>query len=271
MSQEWRFELPCAVLCAQVTGSGPHGASGAGGGGGGGAGGGGGGGSGDGGGGGLLGTWTRRQTRFDRGAKPSAALPPRQPSLPAHIPGTPQLPERAPSALGLGEPAGRRGRGGVGAAAPGAERAAAGKGAPEGELGEGDDEEAAVRQAAWRWRFSRRWVQEQARQLDPEYGRQARPDARRLLTSPAQGGVPAGAAAAARGRDAVMRRACACCLGSTLPSATCFAIWPHGPAATSRVFGGEGSRRCACPVAARRPSICSGAGGRAPDQKRRRR
>ena len=34
------------------------------------------------------------------------------------------------------------------------------------------EDEDALRQAAWRWRFNRRWAQEQARQMDPEYGRQ---------------------------------------------------------------------------------------------------
>ena len=31
------------------------------------------------------------------------------------------------------------------------------------------EDEDALRQAAWRWRFNRRWAQEQARQMDPEY------------------------------------------------------------------------------------------------------
>lgn len=34
------------------------------------------------------------------------------------------------------------------------------------------EDEDALRQAAWRWRFNRRWAQEQARQMDPDYGRQ---------------------------------------------------------------------------------------------------
>ncbi len=38
----------------------------------------------------------------------------------------------------------------------------------------GDDDEK-LRQAAWRWRFNRRWAQEQARQMDPKYGLQVRP------------------------------------------------------------------------------------------------
>lgn len=37
------------------------------------------------------------------------------------------------------------------------------------------EDEDALRQAAWRWRFNRRWAQEQARQMDPEYGRQVAP------------------------------------------------------------------------------------------------
>ncbi|KAK9843420.1 hypothetical protein WJX81_001473 [Elliptochloris bilobata] len=137
-----------------------------------------------GGGGGLLGTWANRQTRFDD--KPRAK--PSKPSLPAHIPGTPQEAERPPATLALANPSnGKRGRGrtegkagGSGGAANGAaERMGECEVAPEGpggvmaESGEGDEDEAAVRQAAWRWRFNRRWVQEQARQLDPEYGLQA--------------------------------------------------------------------------------------------------
>ena len=34
------------------------------------------------------------------------------------------------------------------------------------------EDEDALRQAAWRWRFNRRWAQEQARGMDPDYGRQ---------------------------------------------------------------------------------------------------
>ena len=34
------------------------------------------------------------------------------------------------------------------------------------------EDEDALRAAAWRWRFNRRWAQEQARQMDPDYGRQ---------------------------------------------------------------------------------------------------
>ena len=34
------------------------------------------------------------------------------------------------------------------------------------------EDEDALRTAAWRWRFNRRWAQEQARQMDPDYGRQ---------------------------------------------------------------------------------------------------
>ena len=37
------------------------------------------------------------------------------------------------------------------------------------------EDEDALRQAAWRWRFNRRWAQEQARGMDPDYGRQVRP------------------------------------------------------------------------------------------------
>lgn len=36
------------------------------------------------------------------------------------------------------------------------------------------EDEDALRQAAWRWRFNRRWAQEQARGMDPDYGRQVR-------------------------------------------------------------------------------------------------
>ena len=34
------------------------------------------------------------------------------------------------------------------------------------------EDEDALRQAAWRWRFNRRWAQEQARGMDPDYGHQ---------------------------------------------------------------------------------------------------
>ena len=37
------------------------------------------------------------------------------------------------------------------------------------------EDEDALRQAAWRWRFNRRWAQEQARGMDPDYGRQVCP------------------------------------------------------------------------------------------------
>lgn len=33
-----------------------------------------------------------------------------------------------------------------------------------------DEDESKVVEAAWRWRFGRRWVQEQAKQFDPEFG-----------------------------------------------------------------------------------------------------
>ena len=140
----------------------------------------------NGGGGGPLGTWAHRQTRFDRGDKPPRAKssqPARQPSLLAHIPGTPQEPERAPAAPALANPAsGKRSRAQAGGGDCGAaEQALAAAGGPREsaeESGDGDEDDAAVRQAAWRWRFNRRWVQEQARQLDPEYGRQVRCAAR---------------------------------------------------------------------------------------------
>lgn len=142
----------------------------------------------NGGSGGALGTWAHRQTRFDRGNKPpraKASQPARQPSLPAHIPGTPQEPERAPAAPALANPAsGKRSRAQAGGGDRGAaEQALAAAGGPRGsaeECGDGDEDDAAVRQAAWRWRFNRRWVQEQARQLDPEYGRQVRSAAQRI-------------------------------------------------------------------------------------------
>ncbi len=143
---------------------------------------------------GFLGTWADRQTRFDRGGKPPAGRRPsmtRQPSLPAHIPGTPQELERPPASLTLARPNpanGKRSRGaagkGDGACASQQADGGAGQGAADANhnrnpakasqaaSGEGDEEEAEVRQAAWRWRFNRRWVQEQARQLDPEYGLQ---------------------------------------------------------------------------------------------------
>ena len=125
----------------------------------------------------MLGTWAHRQTRFDRGDKPPRAKPSRQPSLPAHIPGTPQEPERAPAVPALANPAsGKRSRAQAGGGDRGAAEQALAAG-PRGvteESGDGDEDEAAIRQAAWRWRFNRRWVQEQARQLDPEYGRQVR-------------------------------------------------------------------------------------------------
>jgi len=35
-----------------------------------------------------------------------------------------------------------------------------------------DEDESKVVEAAWRWRFGRRWVQEQAKQFDPEFGRE---------------------------------------------------------------------------------------------------
>lgn len=35
-----------------------------------------------------------------------------------------------------------------------------------------DEDESRVVEAAWRWRFGRRWVQEQAKQFDPEFGRE---------------------------------------------------------------------------------------------------
>ena len=136
----------------------------------------------NGGSGGLLGTWAHRQTRFDRSEKTRAkpSQPARQPSLPAHIPGMPQEPERAPAAPALPNPAsGKRSRaqanGVDGGEAAGQALTTAGVARESTEeSGDGDEDDAAVRQAAWRWRFNRRWVQEQARQLDPEYGRQVR-------------------------------------------------------------------------------------------------
>ncbi|KAL0055986.1 hypothetical protein WJX82_006406 [Trebouxia sp. C0006] len=35
-----------------------------------------------------------------------------------------------------------------------------------------EEDESKVVEAAWRWRFGRRWVQEQAKQFDPEFGRE---------------------------------------------------------------------------------------------------
>ena len=153
-----------------------------------------------------LGTWAKRQVHYN---------PQPQPSLPAHIPGTPQASDRSarsrisasakkardqprsqgslgPASAGNGAAGGS---GGIGSAVkPVAEQipqdvapeVAAGDGSlegaspecPMGSSEESDtlaDDEEGLRQAAWRWRFNRRWAQEQARQMDPEYGRQVRP------------------------------------------------------------------------------------------------
>jgi hypothetical protein len=140
---------------------------------------------------GWLGTWAQRQVHYN---------PQQQPSLPTHIPGTPQPSERsarkarsaaAAKSQAQQQPegsttAGGGGSSGVDAAAAGprrsieeasqaAEEVQGESPGPAGHPEESDtlaDDEEGLRQAAWRWHFNRRWAQEQARQMDPEYGRQ---------------------------------------------------------------------------------------------------
>ncbi|EIE26801.1 hypothetical protein COCSUDRAFT_59309 [Coccomyxa subellipsoidea C-169] len=134
-----------------------------------------------------LGTWAKRQVHYKQ---------PPPPSLPAHIPGTPQpsdrtVRRRAPGREGGGSgDSAKRKNSGEGAtrmdsdACNGADDGAgaakgedeAGADQPTGRSEESDtlgDDDEKLRQAAWRWRFNRRWAQEQARQMDPEYGLQA--------------------------------------------------------------------------------------------------
>ncbi len=51
------------------------------------------------------------------------------------------------------------------------------------------EDEDALRQAAWRWRFNRRWAQEQARGMDPDYGRQVSFALPASAKCPACGGI----------------------------------------------------------------------------------
>ncbi|CAL8467141.1 g6677 [Coccomyxa elongata] len=132
-----------------------------------------------------LGTWAKRQVHY--------AQPP-PPSLPAHIPGTPQPSDRSVarrplrSTDGEGNDAAKCAddtattsigpeNSEEGAAEEGREEAEGELSSqPTGQSEESDtlaDDEEKLRQAAWRWRFNRRWAQEQARQMDPQYGLQA--------------------------------------------------------------------------------------------------
>ena len=84
----------------------------------------------------TIGTWGHRVLRFQ---------PSRKASTPTHIPGTPEESEMRPHSA--------------------RSRSRSTEKAPALDRRDSNDEEAAVMNAAWRWRFNRRWRTEQVRSI----------------------------------------------------------------------------------------------------------
>jgi len=122
-----------------------------------------------------LGTWANRQIRFpwprktadlfdSAGSRSGTAKTdvgsPSAISTPTNIPGSPSTSSPIPPpSLHKPPPAPKQ-----------TSTDGAPKQAPISRQSSMDEDESKVVEAAWRWRFGRRWVQEQAKQFDPEFG-----------------------------------------------------------------------------------------------------